>query len=126
MNIRRTTATLLAVATLTVGFGVLAAPAGAQTTDTTAPPKVCEIARADWAKLVVADHRAREQYADLRARQAWLESHGHTDAAAQLDARLDRLRTVHARLVDRAQQLREKYESRCGTLGDDVDPSALA
>ena len=125
MNLRRTTATVLTAATITAGLGLLAAPAGAQTTDTSAPPKVCQVARERWAKLVVADHRARDQYADLRARQSWLESHGHADAAAKLDARLDRLRDVHARLVDQAHALRDKYEASCGTLGEDVDSSAL-
>ncbi len=128
MKLRRTTATLVTAATLALGVGALAAPAGAQTDTTGAPTKerACQVARDRWAKIVWADGRAREEYRETRARQEWLANHGREEAAAKLDAKLDKLQATHASLVAKAQQLRDRYEVECGSLGDAVDPSALS
>jgi hypothetical protein len=128
MKLRRATAAVVTTATLALGMGALAVPAGAQTDTSGAPSaeRVCEVVRTRWGRLVSVDARLREAYRRALAHQERLAANGREEAAARLGERLDRLQTRHANLVERARQLREKHETRCGALGDDLDTAALS
>ena len=117
MRFRKTLAATIAVASLGAGALAVAPAAGAQTdpgaTTDSRKEAACRRAHDAYQRLVAANQRAIERYHQLRDLQQRLVEQGREEAARRLDARLDRMRQIHARLQERVVALREKVQNRC-------------
>jgi hypothetical protein len=117
MRFRKTLAATVAVASLGAGAVAFAPTAGAQTDPGTTTDgrkeAACTRAHDAYQRLVAANQRAIERYGQLRDFQQRLVEQGKEQAARRLDARLDRMKQVHARLQERVVALREKVQNRC-------------
>ena len=112
MKFRKTIATTVAAAALSVGAISLAPAAGAQATDT-GKEQACQRAHDAWQKIIAANERAVSEYREYRAKQQELLANGHVVAAHRLDAALDRARQAHDRLVARAVAIAQRVKAFC-------------
>jgi hypothetical protein len=114
MKFRKTIATTVAAAALSVGAISLAPAAGAQATDTSAgKEQACQRAHDAWQRIIAANERAVSEYREYRAKQQELLANGHVVAAHRLDAALDRARQAHERLVARTVAIAQRVKGFC-------------
>ena len=114
MKFRKTIATTVAAAALSVGAISLAPAAGAQTADPGArKEQACQRAHDAFQKIVASNEKAVSKYHEYRAKQQELLANGHVVAAHRLDAALDRARQAHTRLVARTVEIAQRVKGFC-------------
>ena len=97
-----------------LGFAGPAAPAGAATPAARSPrPGLCVRVRNQWARLVVANKRAKTAFEKASALRDRLRHGGRANLAHRLDARLQYLRQIHVLLVDRVQLVAARASGVC-------------
>ena len=93
---------------------VPATPAGAATPTATGPrPGLCARVQTRWARLVLANQRAKAAFLRASALQDRLERAGRSRLGHRLDIRLQYLRQIHAILVDRVRLLAARAAGVC-------------
>jgi hypothetical protein len=93
---------------------VVAAPAGAATPAARNPrPGLCMRVRNQWARLVVANKRAKTAFEKASALRDRLLHAGRANLAHRLDVRLQYLRQIHVMLVDRVQLVAARASGVC-------------
>jgi hypothetical protein len=105
--IRRTAIAALIACTTLAGLGIAVPAAGAAT------PTQCAVARHAWATAKSNYDDAVKLYRAGRAQEARLRNAGRTDAADQLDARLDAAQVRNRQLLQRAADAKERYQAVC-------------
>jgi hypothetical protein len=106
-------ASVLVLGTLLV-FAGPAVPAGAATPTARNPrPGLCVRVRNQWARLVVANKRAKTAFQKASALRDRLLRPGRANLAHRLDVRLRYLRQIHVLLVDRVQLVAARASGVC-------------
>jgi hypothetical protein len=106
-------ATVLVLGAVFVFPGPAAAAGAATPTARNPRPGVCARVRNQWARLVVANKRAKTAFDKASALRDRLVHGGRANLAHRLDVRLQYLRQIHALLVDRVQLIAARANGVC-------------
>lgn len=112
---RKTIAGLVLAGGLVAGTAGLAAAETGTTSPSTPPTQeqVCHRAEVVWQRLQKLDDRLHERYQKLVALRDKAAAEGHTDLAAKLTQRLERLKEHHLKVEAHLKQLHDKAADRC-------------
>jgi len=126
MNLKKILAGALLAGTLTIGGATVASaqtdspPTTTTTTARPTPEQRCERAQDVWQRMKTFDERLRGHYDKLVTLRDKAAAEGKTEIVARIDARLERVQSVHERVVARMQELHDKAQGRCDIAAPDA------